>query len=108
MALFGSGIASEAERRSSLAELKAHLAKRSVSMSVGQICKDSLRRWTTSSSALSAIEGTNEELQKVVNAAFVWLCTKYGPVEADKVLLGSVKIAEALPEAFACSPKSFL
>lgn len=74
---------------------------------------------TSSSSSLKGFEewkqgeeprivGTDEELHKLVNGTFVWMCGKFGPVDADRVLADAVRKAEQLPEAFENPPRSFL
>lgn len=104
--LFGH-IASHAERKGSLDALRSHLATKADSMGLPEPCRCTLKSWATGSGD-PAIEGANEDLHRVVNEAFVWLCGSIGPVDADKVLLHAVKTTESLPEAFECPPRTFL
>ena len=71
-------------------------------------CAAKVVEWAKSSGATTSIRGNDQELHKIVNTLFVWMCGAFGPVEADKVLLQAVKHAEQLPEAFECSPRNFL
>lgn len=103
--LFGH-IASHADRRGSLAALRSHLATKADSMGLPEAGRRTLKAWATG--AEPAIEGANEDLHKIVNEAFVWLCGSIGPVDADRVLLHAVKATESLPEAFECPPRTFL
>lgn len=62
--------------------------------------------WTRG--AGTRLVGTDEELHRVINSTFVWMCGKFGPVDADRVLADAVRGAEQLPEAYEHSPRSFL
>ena len=82
--------------------------KEALKMNLSRQCGSKLVEWAKSSKTSSAISGTDVELQKIVNTAFVWMCGAFGPVDADKILLQAVKLAEQLPEAFDNSPRKFL
>lgn len=104
--LFGV-LAKDAGRRGKLADLRQNLGQQAFSLGVGSDCVKTITAWAKGSGE-PAIQGSKQELHKVVNFAFVWMCNAYGPVEADKVLVTAVRMAEALPEAFDCSPREFL
>ena len=104
--LFGF-IAADARRRGASASLQEHFQSKADSIGVPQPCLGTVKAWASTGGA-PAIEGTNEDLQKVINSAFVWLCNNVGPVDADKILLTAVKATETLPESFDCSPRTFL
>jgi|GEM_PF-4632201 len=106
-ALFSS-IAAEVDRRKDLASIKQQFEDAPASLGLSSATGDSVVAWCASAAANSEIQGPNEDLQKIVNHAFVWLCNEYGPIDADKILVRSVRTAESIPEAFSCSPKSFL
>ena len=67
------------------------------------------REWSSTVGQHSPrIVGTDEELHKMINATFVWMCNKFGPVVADRILGDAVRQTEQLPEAFENSPRAFL
>lgn len=104
--LFGS-IAKHVDRKGDLDALRAELLDQIVTLDVSPDCGRSVREWSTGASD-PQIAGSNKDLHKIVNHAFVFMCTRFGPIDADKVLIASVRAAEALPEAFDCSPRKFL
>ena len=77
-------------------------------MDLSRECGAKLVSWAKSGTTNSSISGTDEELHKIVNTAFVWMCSAFGPVDADKILLMAVNQTEQLPEAFEHSPRKFL
>ena len=87
---------------------RENFLKEALKMNLSRECAAKLVEWAKGASTSSAISGTDAELQKIINAAFVWLCGAFGPVDADKILLQSVNRAEQLPEAFDNSPRKFL
>lgn len=104
--LFGH-VASDARRRGSLDALRSHLATKADSMGLPAPCHSTLKSWAIGAGD-PAIQGANEDLHKVINEAFVWLCGNIGPVDAERVFLRAVKATESLPEAFDCPPRTFL
>lgn len=91
-----------------LALLRQRFMEAAVKINLSQSCGKMLVAWAKSESAAPSIAGTDEDLHKILNTGFVWMCEKFGPVEADKILLFAVNKAEQLPEAFECSPRNFL
>ena len=67
-----------------------------------------LQQWITDPSRVPNVVGSPQDLHKIINSCFVWLCQTFGPVDADKVLLRGVQTAEQLPESFEHSPRKFL
>ena len=67
-----------------------------------------LQQWITDPSREPSVVGNTDDLHKIINCCFVWLCETFGPVDADKVLLRGVQVAEQLPESFEHSPRKFL
>ena len=70
-------------------------------------CLKALAGWAQSSGP-SAISGDPANLHKIINQSFVFLCTKFGPVDADKILHFSINKASQLPESFEFSPKELM
>ena len=68
----------------------------------------SLTAWAAAPGSEPRISGTNADLQKIINAAFVWSCEKFGPVDADKLIVRAIATCEQLPQADDCSPRLFL
>jgi len=89
-------------------DYREHFLKEALKMDLSRECASKLVAWAKNSASNSAIAGTDEELHKVINTAFVWMCGMFGPVEADKILLHAVKLAEQLPDAFEHPPRKFL
>ena len=87
---------------------RSHFLKEALNLNLSRECAAKLVSWAKSGVSMSSISGTDEELHKIINTAFVWMCGKFGPVFADKILLLSVKQAELLPEAFDNPPRKFL
>ncbi len=87
---------------------RENFLKEALNMNLERETAAQLVAWGKSSATTSSISGTDEDLHKIVNTAFVWLCGKFGPVDADKILLQAVNLAEQLPEAFDVSPRKFL
>lgn len=87
---------------------RENFLREALNMNLDRDCAARLVSWAKSFSGCSSISGTDDDLHKIVNAAFVWLCGKFGPVDADKILLQAVNLAEQLPEAFEHSPRKFL
>lgn len=106
-ALF-SAVTKQVDRRGQLDELRLELKKNAFTLGLAANCVQSLTAWADQRVTTSRITGSNADLHKVINHVFVWMCNKYGPVDADRILIASVKFAEALPEAFDCSPREFL
>ncbi|MEO1526385.1 MAG: hypothetical protein AAFX06_13175 [Planctomycetota bacterium] len=67
-----------------------------------------IQDWTQSPQGTLEIQGTVEDYRTVIHAIYVWLCQKLGPVDADRLLSGVVRTAEALPEAATNSPRQLL
>ena len=87
---------------------REHFIKEALKMDLSRECGAKLVSWAKSGTTNSSISGTDEELHKIVNTAFVWMCSAFGPVDADKILLMAVNQTEQLPEAFEHSPRKFL
>ena len=87
---------------------RQHFVEEALNMDLSRDCAAKLISWAKNGSTDSAISGTDTELHKIINTAFVWMCGKFGPVDADKILLHAVAQTEQLPEAFDHSPKKFL
>ncbi|QEG20244.1 hypothetical protein [Mariniblastus fucicola] len=92
----------------SAAAYREHFMKEALKMNLSRDCAAKLVSWAKSGAEMSSISGTDEELHKIINTSFVWLCGKFGPVFADKILLHAVALTEQLPEAFDHSPRKFL
>lgn len=54
------------------------------------------------------INGTQDEYRMIVHRAYVWLCEKLGPVDADRTLNAAIRSADSLPEAVNHSPRELL
>ncbi|MEM6469438.1 MAG: hypothetical protein AAF802_07690 [Planctomycetota bacterium] len=68
-----------------------------------------LSSWTKESQPGSlAFNGSVDEYRIVIHSAYIWLCEKLGPVEADRALKGAVRVTEQLPEAVASPPQQLL
>lgn len=87
---------------------REHFVKNALNLDLGRDCATKLVSWAKSDASMSSIAGTDKDLQKIINTAFVWMCEKFGPVFADKMLLQAVTLTEQLPEAFEDSPRKFL
>lgn len=70
-------------------------------------CLKALADWFQSSGS-SAVSGEPADLQKIINQSFVFMCEKFGPVHADKVLHMAINKADQLPESFEFSPKQLM
>ena len=70
-------------------------------------CLKALAGWAQSA-APSAISGDAAELHKIINQSFVFMCQKFGPVDADKILHLAINKAGQLPESFEFSPKELM
>lgn len=79
-----------------------------LNMKLSRECASKVVQWAKGSNVATSISGNDQELHKIVNNLFVWMCGAFGPVEADRILLQAVKHTEQLPEAFECSPRKFL
>ena len=90
------------------ASYREHLLSEAQQMSLPQETGKQLVSWIQSKGGPSAITGTTAELHQIINSAFVWMCQKFGPVFADKVLISSVNETEKLSEAFDFPPRDFL
>lgn len=90
------------------ASYRQNFLKEALNMGLSRECATKLVSWSKSNASMSTIAGTDAELHKIINTAFVWMCGKFGPVEADKILLHAVKMTEQLPDAFEHSPRKFL
>ena len=103
-------IADDLARRGAdkVADFRTYWIENASSQGFTDECETSLVAWAQNPGAVPRVGGTNKELAKLVNAAFVWLCNKFGPVEGDKFLHRAVAAAERLPESFDCSPRVFL
>jgi hypothetical protein len=53
-------------------------------------------------------QSTRQELQKVFQMIYPWMCEEFGPVMADKFVQRAIKEAENLPEALLFPPKNLL
>lgn len=91
-----------------MGSLRKRFLEAAVKLEMSQECGKQLVSWARSETAAPSISGTDEDLHKIINTAFVWMCEKFGPVEADKVLLVSVQRTELLPEAYDHPPRDFL
>ena len=90
------------------ASYREHFLKEALKMKLPSDCAAKLVSWAKSGAPMSSITGPDEELHKIINTAFVWMCAKFGPVYADKILLQAVTLTEQLPESFDNSPRDFL
>ena len=87
---------------------REHFLSEVLKLKLSSSCGAKLVSWAKSRVSMSPISGTNEELHKIINTAFVWMCGKFGPVVADQVLLHAIKQTEQLSEAFEFPPRDFL
>ena len=88
--------------------LANHLTGQFKTMALPSKTQMTLQQWITDPSREPSVVGKTSDLQKIINCCFVWLCQTFGPVDADKVLLRGVQVAEQLPESFEHSPRKFL
>ena len=104
------GVVSTVQQRGSedVTALTSHLTSQLRAMSLAGATQMSLQNWIANPSRQPNVVGSTGDLHKIINACFVWLCGKFGPVDADKVLLRAVQAAEQLPESFEHSPRKFL
>ena len=70
-------------------------------------CLKALTGWSQSAGP-SAVSGEPADLQKIINQSFVFMCEKFGPVDADKILHLAINKAGQLPESFEFSPKELM
>jgi len=96
------------QKQDSEASYRENFVKNALGLDLNPACATSLVSWAKSDAEMSSISGTDKDLQKIINTAFVWMCQKFGPVAADKILLQAVSRTEQLPEAFDDSPRNFL
>lgn len=87
---------------------REHFINEILKLNLSQNCGKKLVSWAKSNESISAISGSDKDLHKIINTAFVWMCQKFGPVLAEKLLLQAVKLTEQLPESFEDSPRKFL
>ena len=104
------GIAITVKQRGSdnLQELTTYLKEQSGSFRLPARTSTPFKKWLEMPMDSPRISGDVKDLHKIVNASFVWACNKYGPIDADKILLFGVRSAEQLPESFEHSPRTFL
>ena len=88
--------------------LANHLTGQFKEMALPGRTQMTLQKWITDPSREPSVVGNTNDLHKIINCCFVWLCQTFGPVDADKVLLRGVQSAEQLPESFEHSPRKFL
>ena len=88
------------QKQGSEESYRENFVKNALHLDLGRNCATKLVSWAKSNAEMSSIVGSDKDLQKIVNTAFVWLCQKFGPVAADKILLHAVSQTEQLPEAF--------
>jgi hypothetical protein len=91
-----------------LVSLRKRFLEAAVKLKMSHECGKQLVSWARSETAAPNISGPDEDLHKIINTAFVWMCEKFGPVDADKLLLYSVQRTEQLPEAYDHPPRDFL
>lgn len=53
-------------------------------------------------------KATETDYRVTVHVAYVWLCQKLGPVDADRLLNAAVRAADQLPEAAIFPPRALL
>jgi hypothetical protein len=90
-----------------VAKFKEHVADYAGKTDLPASCKAQLLEWTEKGQS-PRIVGADDDLHGIINSIFVWACEKFGPVEADKILLEAVRITEQIPESFEHSPRKFL
>ena len=67
-----------------------------------------LNRWASKPKSEPQVSGSVEQLQKIINQCFVWMCGKFGPVDTDKILLRALNSAADLPAAIEFPPKKLM
>lgn len=67
-----------------------------------------LNRWASDPKSEPQVSGSVEQLQKIINQCFVWMCGKFGPVDTDKILLRALNSAADLPAAIEFPPKKLM
>ena len=67
-----------------------------------------LDRWASNPKSEPQVSGSVEQLQKIINQCFVWMCGKFGPVDTDKILLRALNSAADLPAAIEFPPKKLM
>ncbi len=104
------GIATAVKQRNAdnLQEMTEFLKSEALTMGLATPTSKSLAKWIAMPMDGPKITGNVENLHRIINTCFVWMCKKFGPVDADKILLFGVKTAETLPESFEHSPRKFL
>ena len=71
-------------------------------------CESAIEEWSSSPESSSQLSGSVEQLQKIVNQCFVWMCNKFGPVDTDKILHQAIQAADRIPEAIEFPPKKLM
>ena len=106
--MFGSIFEQVSKRGSSLqSDFCRQLKEQCFALPLDGDCKRTVSEWSATEGS-AQITGSVEDLQKVINESFVWMCSKFGPVEADKVLHRAIHSASQLPQAYEFSPKNLL
>ena len=90
-----------------VAEFRRNYELKRTSMEISQKCKTQLSQWAASDNEID-VDADQEEMQAIINEAFVWMCVRFGPVEADKTLHQAISTAGKLKESSQFSPKQLM
>lgn len=88
-----------------LSDCRARLDKARIPPALRAAAREAL---VTPTSHAWKLDGTQDQLIAMVHEVYVALCEALGPVDADHLLMLSVRQAERLPEARSCPPNRFL
>ena len=89
------------------AKFRSELPSQCQQAGISTDCWQALSAWSKSSMP-AAISAHTSDFQTIINQCYVFMCAKFGPVEADKILHRSINQAEQLPESFEFSPKNLM
>jgi hypothetical protein len=71
-------------------------------------CLADAKAWCDQPTASNPIIGTDDDMRQLVHCTYVWLCEKFGPQPADRILSLVVRQTELLPEAVHHPPRRVL
>lgn len=90
------------------ADFTSWLSKDAGSWNLSTECVTALARFASNPKSQPNVSGSVENLQKIINECFVWMCGKFGPVDTDKVLHRALNAAADLPAAYEFPPKKLM
>jgi len=78
------------------------------SWSLTSECLSAIEQWASNPQSAVKMSGSVQQLQKIINQCFIWMCGKLGPVDTDKILHRAIRVAEDLPESVEFPPKKLM